>query len=102
MQGHNFGVADTSPTVHIGSTPCVSVEWTSISSLSCSVGKGTGTALHVVVDVASTYSTVAAVFSYDSPVVTHGSLPNAATSGTTTMTISGVNFASCNQVKPHY
>jgi hypothetical protein len=95
MAGVNFGVADLSNSVLVGSTLCGSSSWTSLSAVRCDVlAVGDSPARAVAVYATGIAGTERAGFSYDAPVVVAGLLArNSPASGATSVTVSGVNFA---------
>ena len=100
MEGHNFGMADTSPTVHNSSTPCVSVAWTSISSLVCSTPSLEGFVLQskrsAWVRMRGFGRVINALFSIDALVVSAGpgsaALCDVPATGVATIPLAGSNF----------
>jgi hypothetical protein len=92
IMGHNFVTTDTSATVRIGKTICLTSSWSSNSMMTCLSPAGTGADYKVSVTVNDLIGSQMQVFSYGAPVVTLVASQNAATSGGTMITISGKNF----------
>lgn len=96
LSGSNFGSNKLNPVseqyVQLGGSVCSSNFWISSTSIVCSAAFGVGQALNANVVVSSITGTGITAFTYDSPVVTYVSRPNAATSGGSSLTIRGQNF----------
>jgi hypothetical protein len=92
IHGRNFGPSDSKPAVVIGESGCRLAEWISDTAVTCRVLPGVGGLHTVAVTVGRNVGTQTAAFSYDSPLSTFVSAPNAPTSGTTSITIFGMNF----------
>jgi hypothetical protein len=92
IYGANFGMSDVTPSIRVGSTSCSPSEWLSDSSVRCVLAPGTGAMLNNALTVNSVEGTHHLSFTYDAPVVTFASMPNAATTGRTLVTLSGFNF----------
>lgn len=94
--GSAFGGFDFSPTVRVGGTACHGTVWQSDSSLSCSVPGGHAPSASVVVSVGTGsrwQETWHRAVSFDAPSVTAMDPMHAASSGGTSLTILGMNFA---------
>lgn len=92
LHGQNFGNADTSPTVRLGSSVCSTSQWVSYTAITCITDYGSGAALAAAVTVAKQVGTRITAFSYDNPVVTSVTRMNGAVSGGTSVTVLGSNF----------
>jgi hypothetical protein len=82
----------TKPTVLIDGTACKSM-WESATSLTCTTPNGAGHALAVGAAMSGVTGTQAAVFTFDAPVVTNALTGNMVTSGSSSVTLQGTNFA---------
>lgn len=100
LSGANFGVSKINPVsqqfVRLGESVCSSNYWISDTSIVCSSSFGAGHALNANVVLSSVAGTGVSAFTYDSPVVTYATRPNAATSGGASLTIRGQNFGAAN------
>jgi len=109
LSGVNFGYGlDATPTAALVGTgsvlgavaatalPCASTSWTSVTALQCALSPAASprsTPLYQVVTVGGIVGTAAAVtFTFDAPVPTSHTLQNGATTGGSTVTLSGLNF----------
>ena len=68
----NFGLADYTPTMHLGATACLRTSWVSDSSLICTTPVGLGAAI-TTIKFDGLGGTLSTDLSFDSPVPTHGS-----------------------------
>ena len=92
IHGRNFGPSDTAPDVLIGESGCQRAQWISDTAIVCRLLPGVGGLHTVAVTVGRSVGTQTAAFSYDSPLMTYVTAPNAPTSGMTSITILGMNF----------
>jgi len=96
LSGMNFGFLEYTPVrVQAGVvalSECTTTAWVSDTSLTCAVPMGIGTMRHIAVAYQKNIGTLAGVFTYDGPVLTHLSRANGPTSGTTMLTINGINL----------
>jgi hypothetical protein len=90
--GVNFGSMELSGTAVIGTTLCQTSSWASYTHLLCEVLPGIGKSITSTVEVSSLIGTLLAKFSYDSPTVSYNYVKNGPTSGSTELTLSGLNF----------
>ena len=101
LDGANFGNNDFTPTAGARlDNMCSTTSWSTASSIVCqpsanTVGFGaaaTSVKYYGTVTVSAIVGTRKHGFSYDSPTLSHANQANAATSGSTSVTISGLNF----------
>jgi len=93
--GHNYGSADSAGTpavaATIGATACATTEWLVETAVRCISPNGSGAALNAAISFKGLSGNAGSFFSYDSPVVTDGTM-NGPTSAGTTLTVSGFNM----------
>jgi hypothetical protein len=94
--GRNFGMADISQELRVGGTLCSTSRWVSDSYIACGLASGTDIARDVSIAVQSLLGTIVAGFSYDVPVVSSLHASNGPFSGSTPITMLGMNFRSTN------
>jgi hypothetical protein len=95
VNGINFLSTDFTPITAIGLTTCGSTSWSSITSVQCSSTGINGNGAKSITSILSTVvGTAYLAFSYDSPAASHVTTLNSASSGQTTITVSGLNFFS--------
>jgi hypothetical protein len=92
IYGTNFGSSDLSATAQFGFTACMTTKWTSSSVLTCGTSVGAGAVRHAAITVFELAGTGAAVYTYDSPVISQTSAVNIPTAGKAVLTLTGVNF----------
>jgi hypothetical protein len=90
--GSNFGTFDSSITSAIGGTVCRTSSWETDTSVRCGSPAGLATPQSAVVTVGLTVGTIVSVFSYNAPVQTAFVVPNFPSTGSSILTVNGVNF----------
>jgi hypothetical protein len=91
VQGVNFGVQDLTPTIALARTSCGSTTWTSTTAVLCVRMRGDSLA-NVVMTLSSHVGTMAAVFSFDAPILSFSLQTNTPHTGAGIMTLSGMNY----------
>ena len=91
--GLNFVAKDASPEIRVGTSVCLTSIWSGDTSATCMSAPGTALARVVALTIDNVIGSATAMFSYNSPVISHAHQPNAATSGVTSVTVVGMNFA---------
>ena len=95
IAGLNFGSSDFTSSALVGIRSCTTTAWTSSTAVSCALPiAGTAESQSVIGVVAALAGTNYVGFSFDSPVASSMLPTNAAASGGTQVSISGLNFAS--------
>lgn len=103
LQGLNYGdnAKGAKLTGKIGISDCAQTVWLSPTSISCKVPRGTGASVDATAVLDGNVGGQSPIFSYDSPVLTHISMPVLAAGsqhqGSFSMTIQGMNFGSSNR-----
>jgi hypothetical protein len=92
LSGVNFGVSMASPTVKIGGLDCTGQQGVSDTSITCRPSVGVSHSHSVAMTISSMVGTLQESFTYDAPLVTFVHRYNGATSGTTLLTLSGMNL----------
>lgn len=94
LYGLGFGAADTSPSVRLGSSSCLSATWNSLSSVQCSPAPGTGGGHTITTTIDGLTGMQVGFFSYDAPIVTslNALSGNGPLSGGSSVSIFGLNF----------
>jgi hypothetical protein len=90
--GSNFASLDSSPTIRVGKTICLTSSWISDSALLCRSPAGTGLDNPVAVTIRELVGSQNTIFTFNAPTVTFAFRFNAATSGGTVVTLNGHNF----------
>jgi hypothetical protein len=93
VMGLNFVAQDATPEIRIGSTVCLTSVWVTDTAATCHSAGGTGVTKLVALTMDTTIGSAVTSFTFDTPVVSHAHHDNAATSGTTSVTVAGMNFA---------
>ena len=91
LSGFNFGGVDKTATMALGKTSCITVSWTSDSSLHCLSARGVGSKLDTLVSVSEVVGSRLFVFTYDGPVVSYV-IETSSMASTTLLTINGKNL----------
>jgi hypothetical protein len=93
IKGLNFATVYATPTILIADTMCTTTAWTTATAVLCnSVATGSGSGNAIVTTLASLVGTGLGIFSYDTAAVTYLLSSNGVPSGSTSVTLNGINF----------
>jgi hypothetical protein len=94
LSGTNFGMYDASAAQQaiIAGNYCNATQWVSNTAISCTVPPGVGVMRHVGMLVQKNVGTMAAVFTYDGPILTHFNPANGPVLGGSLLTMHGLNL----------
>jgi len=100
--GLNFAGMDTSVSVIMdATTPCLSSQWNSFTSLVCGLPSGYGT-VQLSATVSAQVGTLAMAFTFDAPVMSHFNQRNIAVTTDGSVTLNGYNFAMVDRTNAMY
>ena len=94
--GCNFGLADYTPTLAIGTSVCSTTSWTTLTSIACITPPGTRGAYAARLTITGLIATHTTRFTYDAPIMTYAIPYNAAASTDLSISVKGTMFGSTN------
>jgi len=94
VQAANMGTRDVSMKARVGHTASEAMKWTSDTEMTLKIAEGCGIMKDVVVTVCGHRGSGTRIVSYNPPMVSSVSTPNAPTTGGSTFTMTGTHFHS--------